>query len=171
MSDKEIKIIAMQEADIPRVQEFLLEQLATLFNKQSGQTAITKDILGLKEAYLLPARNQLWLAYSEPEQKVVGTIAISQYNGRIKLLEGRYQLAHTAEVGRCYVSAELRGKGIGSRLLAVAENFCRQYDYRTLYLHTHHFLSGGLQFWLKKGFVITIDEGGDYQLVHMEKQL
>ena len=171
MTIEHIKVREMQEGDIPAVQAFLFTQLQALFNQERGQGAITDDVWGLKETYIIPLRHQLWLAYNEVNQTVVGTIAISQYNDRIKLLKGRYQLEQTAEIGRCYIAPELRCKGIGSRLLAVAEEFCRQHDYHIIYLHTHHFLPGGFHFWRKNNFTIIIDEGGDNQIVHMEKSL
>jgi GNAT superfamily N-acetyltransferase len=86
-------------------------------------------------------------------------------------LKGRYHLPTTAEVGRCYIDAGLRRQGIGSRLVTAMTEFCREHGYRTMYLHTHRFLPGGFNFWEKQGFVITIDQGGSLDIVHMEKLL
>lgn len=170
MSIEHIKVRVMQPEDIPQVQTFLFSQLQALFN-QEGHGTITEDVWGLQEIYVLPERHQLWLAYNELDHGIVGTIAISQYNDRIQLLKGRYQLEQTAEIGRCYIAPELRCKGIGSKLLAEAEHFCKQQHYKVMYLHTHHFLPGGFHFWRKNKFEITIDEGGKDQIVHMEKML
>jgi GNAT superfamily N-acetyltransferase len=155
--------------DIAPVQEFLFEQLKDLFARE-GQGAVTGDVLGLSRSYIEPERNQMWAAFS-PEGAVIGTIAICEYNDRIEVLKGRYPRPTTAEIGRCYIDKALRRQGLGARLLETAEAFCREQGYRTIYLHTHHFLPGGFNFWRKQGFRIVLDEGGSYELVHMEKDV
>ncbi|QJW48891.1 GNAT family N-acetyltransferase [bacterium BFN5] len=74
-------------------------------------------------------------------------------------------------MGRCYIDQSLRRQGLGSKLLQAAEGYCREQQFRCMYLHTHCFLPGGFQFWQKHGFQITLDEGGSDQIVHMEKFL
>ncbi|WP_312561511.1 GNAT family N-acetyltransferase [Anaerospora sp.] len=167
METSNILIRKVDNNDIASVQNFLLGQLQDLFCKD-GQSAVTDDVLGLAKLYIEPVRNQMWAAFS-PDGTVVGTIAISEYNDRITVFKGRYPAGTTAEVGRCYIDKTLRRQGIGSSLLTIAEAFCREQGYRMIYLHTHHFLPGGFHFWQSRGFVITLDEGGSYELVHMEK--
>ncbi|HWR07898.1 GNAT family N-acetyltransferase [Sporomusa sp.] len=167
MDARNIVIRKIDNNDIDCVQNFLLGQLQDLFS-QDGQGAITADVWGLAKLYIEPARNQMWAAFS-PEGAVIGTIAICEYNDRIAVLKGRYPGKTTAEIGRCYIDKTLRRQGIGAKLLKEAEDFCRQQAYNMIYLHTHHFLPGGFHFWQSQGFEITLDEGGSYQLVHMEK--
>ncbi|TCL35458.1 ribosomal protein S18 acetylase RimI-like enzyme [Anaerospora hongkongensis] len=167
METRNVVIRRVEHNDIASVQNFLLGQLQDLFCKE-GQSAVTADVLGLAKLYIEPVRNQMWAAFS-PDGTVVGTIAICEYNDRITVLKGRYPAGTTAEVGRCYIDKTLRRQGIGSRLLTIAETFCREQGYRMIYLHTHHFLPGGFHFWQSQGFAITLDEGGSYELVHMEK--
>lgn len=167
--NEKITIRLLQEKDISAVQDFLMYQLETLFN-QKGQQAITGDIWGLKSNYIDPPRHQMWAVFDDQE-RVVGTIAICQYNDRIEILKGRYSLEKTAEIGRCYIDESLRRKGIGAKLLEEAERFCRENGYDILYLHTHHFLPGGYNFWKKNGFIPFADVGGENQIVHMEKSV
>ncbi|MDU4961834.1 MAG: GNAT family N-acetyltransferase [Sporomusaceae bacterium] len=169
MTAQEVVIRPITAADIAGVQAFLLQQLKTLFN-HDGQAALTDDVWGLAKTYLEPADCNMWAAFSSAGE-VLATAAICRYNDRIMVLKGRYSLPETAEVGRCYVDERLRRQGIGSRLLEHMVDFCRQQDYRIMYLHTHHFLPGGFNFWKKQGFAITIDEGGPAEIVHMEKSL
>ena len=167
MENGNIVIRKIVNSDIASVQHFLLGQLQELFS-HDGQSAITDDVWGLEKLYIEPARNQMWAAFSA-EGAVIGTIAICEYNNRIAVLRGRYPGKTTAEIGRCYIDETLRRQGIGSQLLKEAEDFCREQAYNMIYLHTHHFLPGGFHFWQSQGFEITLDEGGAYQLVHMEK--
>ncbi len=164
-----MEIRKIEANDIVSVQSFLFGQLAELFARE-GQGAVTGDVLGLSRSYIEPMRNQMWAAFS-PEGAVIGTIAICEYNDRIEVLKGRYPRQTTAEIGRCYIDKSLRRQGIGARLLETAETFCREQGYKTIYLHTHHFLPGGFNFWKKQGFRIVLDEGGSYELVHMEKDV
>lgn len=61
-----------------------------------------------------------------------------------------------------------RRQGIGSQLFALAKVFCQRHQYKTLYLHTHHFLPGGYYFWLRNNFNVIMDMQDEWQLVHME---
>ncbi|HIU64003.1 MAG TPA: GNAT family N-acetyltransferase, partial [Candidatus Avacidaminococcus intestinavium] len=135
-----------------------------------GQGAVTDDVWGLGDTYIKPQRNQMWAAFS-PNGQVVGTIAVCTYNNRFEELQGRYPEGLAAEVGRCYIAESLRRQGLGAKLLQSAEQFVREQGYTFMYLHTHHFLPGGYNFWLKNNFVVTMDIGGSYELVHMEKML
>ena len=161
----------IRKEDIQEVQTFLMKQLKTLFF-QENLGAITTDVLGLEKMYLQTERNNLWVAFSW-NGKVVGTGAICTYNDRIECMRGRYHLPETAEVGRCYVDETIRRQGIGSEIMAAMVKFCREKEYKKMYLHTHHFLPGGFNFWQKQGFEILIDDGhdGGYETIHMEKIL
>ena len=163
------KVRPIQKEDIQVVQAFLMHQLKTLFF-QDKQGAITDDVLGLEKMYLWPERNNLWAAFDQ-NGKVVGTGAICIYNDRIDCIKGRYHLPETAEIGRCYVDEMIRRQGIGSEIMAEMVKFCQEKEYKKMYLHTHHFLPGGFDFWKKQGFEILIDDGqdGGYETIHMEK--
>ncbi|EOC6209642.1 GNAT family N-acetyltransferase, partial [Citrobacter freundii] len=47
--------------------------------------------------------------------------------------------------------------------------FCQKQKFKTLYLHTHHFLPGGYHFWLRKDFSVVMDMQDEWQLVHMQR--
>ena len=168
---KSYTVRPIRKEDIQEVQTFLMKQLKTLFF-QENLGAITTDVLGLEKMYLQTERNNLWVVFSW-NGKVVGTGAICTYNDRIECIRGRYHLPETAEVGRCYVDETIRRQGIGSEIMAAMVKFCREKEYKKMYLHTHHFLPGGFSFWKKQGFEILIDDGhdGGYEMIHMEKYI
>lgn len=171
MVEKSYRVRPIQKEDIQAVQTFLMHQLKTLFF-QDNQGAITDDVWGLEKMYLQPERNNLWVVFDQ-DGKVVGTGAICTYNDRIECMKGRYHLPEIAEIGRCYVDETIRRQGIGSEIMAAMVRFCQEKEYKKMYLHTHHFLPGGFNFWQKQGFEILIDDGhdGGYETIHMEKIL
>ena len=171
MVEKSYRVRPIQKEDIQAVQTFLMHQLKTLFF-QDNQGAITDDVWGLEKMYLQPERNNLWVVFDQ-DGKVVGTGAICTYNDRIECMKGRYHLPEIAEIGRCYVDETIRRQGIGSEIMAAMVRFCQEKEYKKMYLHTHHFLPGGFNFWQKQGFEILIDDGhdGGYETIHMEKTL
>lgn len=113
-------------------------------------------------------RNGFFVALNE-EDEIVGSISIFAYDNRIVSLQKHYHTNDVAEIGRCYIKKEYRREGIGSQLFALAKSFAYSRDYKTLYLHTHHFLPGGFSFWQKMGFEVLSDNGGSWQTVHMER--
>ncbi|MBN1839187.1 MAG: GNAT family N-acetyltransferase [Campylobacterales bacterium] len=110
----------------------------------------------------------IFIALNEKEE-VVGVIALSDYDDRIESIKGRYRKGTTAEMSRCYVHEAYRRCGIGVRLFELATAFAKEKGYEMLYLHTHYFLPDGFLFWSAMGFAITLDEGGVWQTVHMER--
>lgn len=112
--------------------------------------------------------HRLLLALNE-DHEVVGCITLSRYDNRIASLKERYDQGKVAEVSRCYVHERYRRRGIGAQLFEQACSFAKAKKYAMLYLHTHYFLPGGFSFWRAMGFEITVDEGGSWQTVHMER--
>lgn len=133
--------------DIPAVQSFIIRHLNLYFNAGRALPTASDDVFDLQGNYLERERNQLFGVWNE-QQQIIGTLAICQYDDRIEMLHGRYNLPETAEICRCYVE---------------------QQHYKILYLHTHHFLPGGYQFWRRNLFNVFMDVGDEWQIVHMEK--
>lgn len=168
MKEQKVTVQKITAREVVEVQKFLLEQCRELYGGKISANQYN-DIENLENNYIKPTRNTILGAFTSG--KLIGTIAVSTYNDRIKILKGRYRLDITAEIGRCYIDAQMRRQGIGSMLFNKAVDFCREQGYNILYLHTHRFLPGGFAFWQKHGFVITIDEQDCYKTVHMEKIL
>ncbi|MEJ0230750.1 GNAT family N-acetyltransferase (plasmid) [Klebsiella michiganensis] len=154
--------------DIPAVQSFLVEHLNLFFDSGRTLPSVDVDFFNLEQQYILQERNLLLCAWSE-KKELIATLAVCQYDDRITELCGRYNLSETAEICRCYVAKPYREQGIGTQLLAFAEAFCWQQQYKTLYLHTHHFLPGGYHFWLRNHFSVVMDVQDEWELIHMER--
>ncbi|WP_371300315.1 GNAT family N-acetyltransferase [Klebsiella oxytoca] len=163
-----VTLLEMTRSDIPAVQSFLVEHLNLFFNAGRVMPSVHEDLFKLEQQYILQERNLLLCAWNE-KQELIATLAVCQYDDRIAELRGRYNLNETAEICRCYVDKRYRRQGIGSKLIAFAEAFCGQKKYKTLYLHTHHFLPGGYHFWLHNHFSVVLDMQDEWQLIHMER--
>ena len=164
-----ITIRTVTVKELIATKNFLLEQCNILYDGQTTPNQY-QDLENSQEKYLAPIRHTLIAAFLSTGE-IVGTIAVSAYNDRIACIKGRYAPSSAAEIGRCYISPTLRRAGIGSLLFEAALQFSRSANYQFLYLHTHRFLPGGFDFWLKKGFKITVDEADLRQTVHMEFDL
>lgn len=164
-------MIEIREATIEDKQvvcEFLYNTMTNVYPFPLTDTSFN-DLKEMESYYINKDNAKLFIAFSNHE--VIGTIAIRPYDGRIVEVKNRYDLNKTCEVIKCYISENIRRKGIGSLLFKKAEQFCRDTGYVKIYLHTHRFLPGGLYFWLKKGFTITIDQIDEIETVHMEKEI
>lgn len=169
IKDTPIIIRTAKISEIETVKNFLLQQCKLLYNGEISPNQY-QDLEQSQAKYFLPERHTLIGAFLTTGQ-LVGTIAVSVYNDRISCIKGRYAPHTAAEIGRCYISPELRRSGIGSQLFNAALDFALSANYKFLYLHTHKFLPGGFNFWLKNGFKITVDEEDIHQTVHMELDL
>jgi GNAT superfamily N-acetyltransferase len=100
-------------------------------------------------------------------KELIATIGFVPYNHRFPSLDYRDLL--TVEVVRLYVLPQYRRGGLGARLFeelkAKAEEQCVQ----RLYLHTHPFLPGAVEFWEKRGFgVVDVEKDEVWKTIHME---
>lgn len=154
-------------AHLAQAESFLFEQCQLHYGDKI--TRARYEALRLRLQSEMNRKDHVLFIALSPEQEVVGCITLSAYDDRIDSIKGRYEGERVAEVSRCYVRSDYRRLGIGRQLFDKATAFAKERDYETLYLHTHYFLPGGFSFWQSMGFEITLDEGGSWQTVHMER--
>jgi|GEM_PF-609738 len=87
------------------------------------------------------ARNRQWVA--KKDGRVVGAIGIEE-DAKTK----------TARLRRFIVDEEVRGTGLGNRLMHLAMNFCRQAGYESVFLWTYLGLDQARHLYEKHGFVL-----------------
>jgi GNAT superfamily N-acetyltransferase len=87
---------------------------------------------------------------SEEADSIVGTVGVKE------------DTSQTALLRRLFVSAEHRRKGIGSKLLDTALDFCRSRGYKKIIFRCTDRMSDAMRLCLKRGFKETeaIDMGG-----------
>ena len=135
--------------EISLVQDFLYGQI----KKEYGIGPTPKfhyDIDGIEEYYILPERNNFFVAWDG--DKIVATSAIRAYD-----------LDYDLE--------NYRRHGLARNLVAKMEDFARSKSYDKIYLHTHRYLEAGLPFWKSLGYVVTVEEDDYDETSHMEKNL
>lgn len=165
-----VKPITFEQATTTRLvqaESFLFEQCQLHYGDKITRTRYEALRLRLKSE-MNRDDHALFIALN-PLGEIVGCLTLSVYDDRIESIKGRYDEERVAEVSRCYVRSDYRRLGIGRELFDRATAFAKEKGYETLYLHTHYFLPGGFLFWQSMGFEITLDEGGSWQTVHMER--
>ena len=154
--------------EITTVQEFLYDQI----KKEYGIGPTPKfhyDIDGLKEYYLLPERNNFFIAWYG--DKIVATAAIRAYDLEYDFFKDQYSKDTTASIWRLMVDKNYRRCGIARNLVAEIEDFACRKSYDKIYLHTHRYLEAGLPFWKSLGYVVTVEEDDYDETIHMIKSL
>ena len=88
-----------------------------------------------------PEGGRLWIA--EADRNIAGSIAIVRVDN------------HTAQLRWFLVEKEFQNRGIGSRLMKTALDFCRENKYENIYLWTFKGLDPARHLYEKAGFVLT----------------
>lgn len=87
----------------------------------------------------------------------------------LRLLKAGTRITPQLEIVKCYVDPAYRRYGIGSLLVQELGRIVTKMRYTTLYLHTHRFLPGAVDFWERQGFTFIAEEQNEWQIVHMDK--
>lgn len=162
------KVMKVQLHQIEQAVDFAMRVRREVFPMMNHEQ-IPVDLMQFREHYMETAGAVFLVAVTE-EASVVGSVGIVPYDGRIQLIEGRYPEQSAAEIVKCYVDPAYRRYGIGSLLVKELERVVREMPYTTLYLHTHRFLPGAVDFWQRQGFTLVTEEHNEWQIVHMDKQ-
>ena len=155
---------------VSNVQSFLFKQI----KKEFGYGYVPEwhqDIVKIDEYYIMPNRNNFFVALNSETNEIIATIGIRAYDKDFVEFKNRYSKENTASIWRLFVDEKYRRCGLASKLFSVAENFANEAGFKDIYLHTHKTLNGALKFWMKMGFIITIDSGDELQTVHMDKNI
>ena len=91
-----------------------------------------------------PEGSQIWVATDNG--KVIGTIAICETE------------TDTAQLRWFLIESGYHGQGIGQKLMKTALDFCKEQEYRHIFLWTADLLKAARHLYTKYGFVHTKDE-------------
>jgi GNAT superfamily N-acetyltransferase len=150
-------------ADIPQLQAFLMQARAELFPTLSG-AGTPADLLNFEQVYL-KGEGQFLLA--RDEGRIVASIGYLPYDHRFAHLD--YRSLKVVEVVRLFVLPGFRRSGLASQLYGALKALAMQAGVEVIYLHTHPFLPGAIDFWRKRDFqVIAVDADPQWQTTHME---
>lgn len=152
--------------EIKSVKDFLYGQI----KKEYGIGPTPKfhyDIDGLTDFYVLPNRNNLFVAIDD--DMIVATAAVRAYDKEYEFFEGCYSNEDTASIWRLMVDEKYRRMGIARLLVDCIEQFARKEGYDKIYLHTHRYLDAAIPFWKSLGYEVTVEEDDYDETTHMVK--
>ncbi|CRM28689.1 MULTISPECIES: GNAT family N-acetyltransferase [Pseudomonas] len=160
------RIQAVTTADIPDVLRFVLQARAELFPKLSA-AGMPADLAQF-EAIYLQGDGQFLIA--REAGRIVAAIGYLPYDGRFAQLN--YQGRNTVEVVRLFVLPAYRRFGLAGALYGALEAMAKAEGVEVVYLHTHPFLPGAIDFWVRQGFeVVDVDADPVWQTTHMQRLL
>lgn len=153
-------------ADIPEVLRFVLQARAELFPKLSA-TGMPADLAQFEAIYLHGDGRFL---IARDEGQIVAAIGYLPYDKRFPQLD--YQGRKTVEVVRLFVLPAFRRFGLAGELYRALEAQAKADRVAVMYLHTHPFLPGAIDFWLRQGFeVVDVDTDPVWRTTHMQRIL
>lgn len=163
-----IREIKNDSSEILAVQEFLYNQIKKEYG--IGPTPeFHYDIEGLDEYYILPDRNNFFVAFDG--DNIIATAGIRAYDKDYDLFRDIYTSQDTASIWRLMVDKNYRRHGLARILVGEMEDFAINKDYDKVYLHTHRYLDAAIPFWKALGYEITIEEDDYDETTHMVKSL
>jgi GNAT superfamily N-acetyltransferase len=155
-------IQTVSDADIPEVLDFVLNARAELFPKLSA-TGIPDDLARFAEVYLRGAGRFLIARY---EGQIVASIGYLPYDRRFPHLP--YPDLKVVEIVRLFVLPSQRRSGLAGALYRSIKDLAFADGVEVIYLHTHPFLPGAIEFWQRQGFkIIDVDADPVWQTTHM----
>lgn len=102
--------------------------------------------------------------------RLVGVIGIIPYDYRFPFLD--LPAAGVVEVVRLYVDPQERRQGLATALFDALYVIAVGQAVSTMYLHTHPFLKGAYDFWLKCGFQTQdVRDHGGFSTIHMSHHI
>ena len=155
-------IQTVSDADIPEVLDFVLKARAELFPKLSA-TGIPDDLARFAEVYLRGAGRFL---IARHEGQIVASIGYHPYDRRFPHLP--YPDLKVVEIVRLFVLPSQRRSGLAGALYRSIKDLAVASEVEVIYLHTHPFLPGAIEFWQRQGFkIIDVDADPVWQTTHM----
>ena len=153
-------------AEAPEVLDFVLQARAELFPKLSA--AGMPDDLAQFEATYLKGDGRFLIARNDDQ--IVAAIGYLPYDQRFPQLD--YQGRKTVEVVRLFVLPAFRRFGLAGQLYRALEALAQADGVEVMYLHTHPFLPGAIDFWVRQGFeVVDVEQEPVWQTTHMQRCL
>lgn len=151
---------------IPDVLSFVLKARAELFPKLSA-SGVPEDLARFEATYLQGDGRFL---VARDDDQIVAAIGYLPYDSRFPQLN--YRGRKTVEVVRLFVLPAFRRFGLARALYRELEALARADGVEVMYLHTHPFLPGAIDFWLRQGFtVIDVDPDPVWRTTHLHRLL
>ncbi|MBV8327771.1 GNAT family N-acetyltransferase [Chryseobacterium sp.] len=162
---EEIIISAVEDYHVFEVLPYVMEFRRQLY-PLLDPLIVPKDLVNFEQNYL-QASTGAFLQARTREGKLIGVIGMMPYDYRFPHLN--IDDSTTVEVARLFVNPDYRRAGIATRLFQELVKTAKQKNIQRLYLHTHPFLKGAYDYWLKQDFILLKScYEASYPTLHME---
>lgn len=159
-----VSIHVAQRHEIEELVNFVMQARARMF-PMLDPAVMPVDLLGFDNTYLTGAGGCFLMA--RHGDALVGVIGFVPYDGRFSQLD--YGTQKVVEVVRLFISPDSRRLGVARQLFEALKTVAVERAVDVLYLHTHPFLAGAIEFWERQGFVIVDTEADPiWHTTHMQ---
>ena len=153
-------------AEIPEVLDFVMQARAELFPKLSA-SGLPADLAQFAATYM-EGEGRFLLARHNGQ--LIGAVGYLPYDHRFTQLD--YHGLRVMEVVRLFVLPPFRRWGVAGALYHALKVLALEEGVEVLYLHTHPFLPGAIDFWRRQGFVLVdVEADPVWQTTHMACRL
>ncbi len=167
MSSVDLPIEVPGEGDIAAVVDFVMQARARIF-PMLAEAPMPADLVDFAGHYRVPGAGRFLIA--RDAGRIVAAIGYLRYDHRFPQLD--YRGRRVVEVVRLFVEPGYRRDGLGRRLYEALRDMARAAGVEVLYLHTHPFLPGAVEFWQRQGFVVLdVEDDPLWRTTHMELEL
>lgn len=164
-NNEEITISKVEDYHVFEVLPYVMEFRRQLY-PLLDPLIVPKDLVNFEQNYL-NAPSGSFIQARTAEGKLIGVIGMMPYDYRFPHLN--IDQMRTVEVARLFVNPDYRRAGIATRLFQELIKTAQEKNIKRLYLHTHPFLKGAYEYWLKQGFrLLKSCYEGTYPTLHME---
>lgn len=161
----DIQIREIEKERIPELIRYVMGFRKELF-PMIDHNVLPDDLANFEVCYVADD-NAVFLVATDPSDTIIGTIGMRRYDHRFTHLDYTGQVVN--EVLKLYVNPGFRKRGVGKTLVNALKSQAWQRGIETLYLHTHPFLSGALEFWTKQDFrMLCQDDTEVFRTIHMD---
>ncbi len=161
-----ITIEQVTSADVPQTRDFVLQARAALFPKLSA-SGMPADLAHFEQTYL---QGEGCFLIARQRGRIVASIGYVPYDLRFAQLD--YRGLKVVEVVRLFVLPQCRRSGVARALYDALKARAVEAAVELMYLHTHPFLPGAIEFWRRQGFTVTdVEDDPLWQTTHMQCRL
>lgn len=164
-NNEEITISMVEDYHVFEVLPYVMEFRRQLY-PLLDPLIVPKDLVNFEQNYI-HAPTGAFLQARTADNTLIGVIGMMPFDYRFPHLD--IDEKTTVEVARLFVNPEYRRTGIATRLFQELLKTAQQKNIKRLYLHTHPFLQGAYDYWLKQEFkLLKSCYEGTYPTLHME---
>lgn len=167
MSAVDVRIEAPGQGDIAATVAFVMAARAVIF-PMLADSPMPADLADFAGSYLAPAQGRFLIA--RDGERIVAAIGYLPYDHRFAQLD--YRGRRVVEVVRLFVEPAYRRGGLARRLYEALKALAVEQGVEVLYLHTHPFLPGAIEFWQRQGFrIVAVEDDPVWRTTHMDHGL